>query len=444
MQINGHSTSLIPFAEQYVGVWAIQEEYATSLLHQAQQINIQLHLERMSEPEARAAVNAQASTELSVTRDGVAVIQLQGTLTKHAGSMSTTRSMVAARRQVRAAAADPDVIGIMLHIDSPGGTVAGTIDLADDIASAAKQKPVYAYIEDIGASGAYWLASQASKVYANSGARVGSIGVYAVVPDLSAAADKEGIAVNVIRFGAYKGAGEPGTKVTDEQIAEWQKSVDSFGKQFVAAIAAGRGMSKAQVKQLADGRVHDAATALELNLIDGVQTFDSAMAGLVAAGNPQPPSRAKAMSKENENVEPQAATHKELKAELPDASAEFILGQLEANATVPQALKAYNAHLKAENDRLAKEKAEADEKAAKAAAAKPAATVTPPASKPKGNKPMAGTAEASGESTEQVDYYELARDYQKEHKCRWSEACLAIKKRYPESRAVMGAPPRQE
>jgi len=358
----------IPYADQYVGVWAIKSEHFNTLLGQAQNINLQVHYEQSQDPEKQAAIKKRAATAFDTTRDGsIAVVELQGSLAKHASSFSGSQSMVAARRQLRSAASDPRVTGIMLKIDSPGGTVAGTADLADDIAAAAKLKPVHAYIEDLGASAAYWLASQADKITANKSAEVGSIGVFSVVTDWSALAEKEGAKVNVIRFGEFKGAGVAGTEITDDQLAEWQKSVDAYGEMFVAAIAKGRGMSIAQVKQLADGKIHIASDAVELSLIDGVGSFEAAVDGLADAARQNTSTRgAKTMADKQENAVDQPATLAELKANLTGATSDFILAQLEAGATVAQAMRGHLEQVVADNAKLATEKEAAEKVAAEA------------------------------------------------------------------------------
>ena len=208
--------------------------------------------------------------------DGIAVISITGALMKQRASFSRATSTALLRRSIRSAAADRDIRGIMMVIDSPGGTVAGTGDLADDIAAAAGQKPVHAFFEDLAASAAYWVGSQANHVSANPTALVGSIGTFAVVHDLSKAADDAGIKVHVIKAGEFKGAGAPGSVVTDDQLAQMQIMVDGLNEHFLDGVASGRGMNRAQVNQLNDGRVHIAATAQELNLIDAVESFAAA------------------------------------------------------------------------------------------------------------------------------------------------------------------------
>lgn len=246
--------------------------------------------------------------------------------------------MVRLREAVRNAASNPDVTAIVLRIDSPGGTVAGTADLGAEIAAAKRRKPVYAFVEDLAASAAYWLASQATKVYANTEtALVGSVGTYFAVYDLSRMAENEGIEAVVIRTSPLKGAGFPGEKVTDEQRAVWQELVDGSQKQFTAAVRSGRSMNEAQVAAVAVGRVWQASEALKLKLIDGVKSFDDVLTEARNAG--------KAARKDSTTM---SASYQQLKLAcggIDTAKAEdamFLASQLEQGATVESAAKAWN------------------------------------------------------------------------------------------------------
>jgi signal peptide peptidase SppA len=185
--------------------------------------------------------------------------------------------------QVQAAAADQDITSILLRIDSPGGHTSGCNDCASRIREAAAIKPVFAYCEDLCASAAYWLASQATKIYSNDTALVGSIGTYMVIADMSGLASDLGIKVHVIRAGEFKGAGQDGTVITDSELAEFQRTVDSLNAHFLEGVAAGRRMSLSAVTKLADGRVHVGRDAVTLGLIDGVKSFDDVLAELQAS-----------------------------------------------------------------------------------------------------------------------------------------------------------------
>lgn len=216
-------------------------------------------------------------------RDGVAIIDIAGPLSKSQTLYQYVfggHSMPELEQQIRRAAADKAVSAILLRIDSPGGTVAGTSDLADAVYEARKEKRVVAYVSDMAASCAYYVASQADEIYADRDAVVGGIGVYLVVPDYSAAAEEQGIKVHVIKAGKNKGAGVPGAPVTDEHLAEFQREVNQLNETFVDAVARGRGWPVADVEKLNDGRVHVGRYALELGLVDGIATFRNTMTRL--------------------------------------------------------------------------------------------------------------------------------------------------------------------
>lgn len=356
----------VPHLDQYFGAWAVHEGRFRSLVDHVNSINLQVHVQeaKAAGPISEGNVSPRLYQMLS---GGIAVIDLRGPLMKFSSSLSNNTSTVFARRQVRMAAADEEVKAILLRIDSPGGTVSGTQDLGDEIAAAAKMKPTEAYVEDMAASAAFWLASQARRINANATALVGSIGTYATVTDSSGEAAMNGYKVHVVKAGDMKGAGVPGTEVTAQQLAEVQRIVNDLNGHFLAAVAAGRKMSIDQVTKLADGRVHIAADAKSLGLIDAVESFDQTVARLRSAVQPSSKTmiRSQTMS---EPAAPVAATLDEITAACPGADEKFLLAQLRAKATVPQAASAWMAEL---NTRL---KASTDENAALKAAvpAKPA------------------------------------------------------------------------
>lgn len=211
----------------------------------------------------------------------VALLSLAGPMSKGGGpSLSDACSTVALRRQVRQASADADVSAILLTVDSPGGEVAGTADLAGDVWKAAQGKPLYAYIEDFGASAAYWVASQANAVYANPSALVGSIGIYMVVPDTSDMAAKEGVKVHVVRAGDHKGTGVLGAPITDDHLTHFQGIVNDLNRQFLAAVKTGRGLDLTQNVAPANGQVYVGAKARAAGLVDGITSRDNVLAKL--------------------------------------------------------------------------------------------------------------------------------------------------------------------
>jgi len=266
----------IPYVDQLAGLWCLESQAANLLASQAASLATQASLQRLA-----TRPNPKPHR---VTEGDVSILRLAGPLTKHQSSFSTSGSTVLFRQALSQASREPNTKSILIHIESPGGTAAGTHEAAEAIKDARTRKPVHAYIEDLGASAAYWISSQADSISANLPARIGSIGTYASVSDLSQAAIAQGIKVHLISTGKYKGMGAPGTEITSEHLAEIRSQVESTNEHFLSAVSVGRKLPLARVKALADGRVYPAEQAKQLGLIDRVESFDKFLARHQTAG----------------------------------------------------------------------------------------------------------------------------------------------------------------
>ena len=265
----------------FLGLWCIEPTAAAAILAAARRIDLNAHvLAALAKPAPVASSMDLVSTKGDKR---VAVVKATGKLMKPQSSMGGT-STLQLRRDIRAAAADPSVSGILLALDSPGGTVAGTADLAADVKAARRRKPVWAHCDDLCASAAYWVASQADQVFANSPtAMVGNVGTVAAITDTSKAADADGVKVHVFATGPLKAAGWEGTTLTDDQRAYFQALIDDNQQHFDAAVKAGRGLSAEQMKAVRTGAIFPANRAKELRLIDGIRPFEQTLAALADA-----------------------------------------------------------------------------------------------------------------------------------------------------------------
>lgn len=216
-------------------------------------------------------------------KDGVAVIPVYGVIGKGLGWF-VDASTDWLKEQIRRAANDARVGAILLHIESPGGTVAGMGELIKEIRQARAKKPVLANISEVGASGAYWLASQADRISANEYAVVGGIGVFSLLYDTSKAFERFGVKVHLVTSGALKGQGAPGVKLKKEFLDDVQQKVDTLFDFFLEDVAVGRGMPKESIIPLADGRTFMAAVAMAHGLIDAVESFEEALEYAKATG----------------------------------------------------------------------------------------------------------------------------------------------------------------
>jgi len=171
--------------------------------------------------------------------------------------------------------ADRGITGIVLNIDSPGGSAAGIPELASEIRAATDSKPVVAYASGLMASAAYWVGSQASMILATQSAMIGSIGAFIAVVDIRRMLDSMGVTIDMITSGPFKGMGAPGTSLTDMQRAHVQERVNEVAGQFKAVVSAARaGMVPDEAM---DGRMFSAAKADALRLIDGVASPGAAI-----------------------------------------------------------------------------------------------------------------------------------------------------------------------
>ncbi|MCE9605074.1 MAG: S49 family peptidase [Planctomycetia bacterium] len=271
--------------DEYCGLWSIEPTRGLALFDRCANTDLLAHVlaagtrrvQSKMKTLAVAGPNAQSPLQ-------IAVITIAGTLMKQESSLDSSSSTIQLKRDISQAANDATIGGIMLVIDSPGGSVAGTADLAAAVSAANLKKPVHAFGEDLVASAAYWVASQTERFTANDNtALIGSIGTFIGTYDASAAAAMKGMKAKVYATGPLKGAGFPGAAITPEQDAYLQSIVDQTQQHFADAVSAGRKMSPDQVKQVATGGVFVAQNALKLGLIDGIESFDAAMSALTSA-----------------------------------------------------------------------------------------------------------------------------------------------------------------
>jgi protease-4 len=168
---------------------------------------------------------------------------------------------------------DPSIKGVILRINSPGGSVGPTQEIFREVIKLKEKKKVFVSMGSLCASGGYYLAAAGEKVYANPSTITGSIGVImqsVIVEDLL---KKIGVKSNTIKAGDLKDAGTPFREMTPEERAYLNEVVKSIHEQFIKDIAAGRNMDLEKARKLADGRIYTGLQARELGLIDNIGNF---------------------------------------------------------------------------------------------------------------------------------------------------------------------------
>lgn len=174
---------------------------------------------------------------------------------------------------------DDSIKAIILHIDSPGGGAAASQEIYQQVRRIRdeKKKPIIASIESVGASGAYYIASGANKIYANDASIVGSIGVIMEWTNYGDLLKWAKLKPEVLKAGSLKDAGSPTREMTPEERAYFQGLVDNMHTQFIRDVAAGRGIASDTLTPLATGQVWTGQQALPLHLIDKQGGFRDAL-----------------------------------------------------------------------------------------------------------------------------------------------------------------------
>lgn len=177
---------------------------------------------------------------------------------------------------------DSTVKGVLLEINSPGGSVYETAEITRALKELQKEKkiPIYASMESQAASGGYYIAANSDRIYATEDTMTGSIGVIMSSMNYSGLMEKLGIADATIKSGALKDIGSSSRPQTKEDKEVLQTFVDSMYGRFVKTVAEGRKMDEAQVRKLADGRIYDGAQAVENGLVDNIGYPDQALKAL--------------------------------------------------------------------------------------------------------------------------------------------------------------------
>ncbi len=219
--------------------------------------------------------------------DGIAIIEVGGKLVTRGsfvGSSSGVTSYEGIATQLRAALTDNAVNGIMMVWNTPGGQATEIHSLAALIQNAAK--PVWSIANYMAASAGYWLPSSSKRFASVKDGIIGSIGVVWMHADHSAELEKAGVNVTIVQRGARKLDGNPMQPLSKEAREEAEARIDQVYSEFVAHVAAARGLDEQKVRDT-EARVYSAAEAKKLGLIDEVTTVEKFHASMVKALRPQ-------------------------------------------------------------------------------------------------------------------------------------------------------------
>lgn len=299
--------------------------------------------------EARLGHKLDNRHETFEVRDGVAVIPIEGAIAKRMNLFSRISggaSTEIIKRDVETALADPSVRAIILSVDSPGGTVDGTAELAEFIFANRGQKPLVAHSDGMVASAAYWIASATDSVWISGDTNaIGSIGVVAAHRDYSRQEERSGVKTTEITAGKYKRISSQYEPLSDEGRADIKAKVDYLYSAFVDAVAKHRGVESDDVlERMADGRVFLGKQSIRAGLVDGVSSLDDLIDQLAAGATPgrhEPKQKAAAgVAGSKPLAQEQAMTKEELKAKHPELYQSLVAeGREAATAEHTEAIK---------------------------------------------------------------------------------------------------------
>jgi signal peptide peptidase SppA len=211
--------------------------------------------------------------------DGIAVIPIHGSLVKRSLGMEAASGLTSygeISAMLDAALTDPQVSGILLDIDSPGGEASGSFELARRVREMAALKPVWAVANDAAYSAAYAIASSAQRLFVTETGGVGSIGVIALHVDQSVKDAKDGYRFTAVTAGAHKNDYSPHEPLSDSAKTELQGEVDRLYAIFTEHVAAMRNLDLEAVRATEAG-LYFGANAVNQGLVDGIQTLEATL-----------------------------------------------------------------------------------------------------------------------------------------------------------------------
>ena len=222
---------------------------------------------------------------VSGAKPKIALIHVEGVITAGRGGGLPLGSREAGSeyliKQLEQARKDENVKGIILRINSPGGSAAGSQEIYDEILRVRKaKKPVYVSMGDVAASGGYHIAAAANKIYANTATATGSIGVIFETTEFSQLAKRLGIESNVVKSGKFKDMGSPFRPLTPAERQIVQNMINDIFDQFLDAVSTGRNIPKAKVREMATGQVYTGRQAKQLKLVDELGGLQETVAAI--------------------------------------------------------------------------------------------------------------------------------------------------------------------
>lgn len=215
---------------------------------------------------AKALLGGDTDGKL-VDRQGIGLVEVKGMILDSKETI----------RQLRHFLKKDNIKAVVLRVDSPGGVVAPSQEICDEVRKFAAKKKIIVSMGSLAASGGYYISAPATLIYANPGTITASIGVILKLSNIEALMDKIGIKAYTLKTGKYKDSGSPVRQFSEEDRAMLQAVIDNTHEQFVQAVAVGRKLPVEEVRKIADGRILSGEQAKALKLVDRLGTLQDAI-----------------------------------------------------------------------------------------------------------------------------------------------------------------------
>lgn len=199
--------------------------------------------------------------------DSVALVKIEGPIIDSEEAIE----------EIKEYADDSSIKALVIRVNSPGGAVAPSQEIHDEVKKAAEKKPVVVSMGAVAASGGYYISAPATKIISNPGTITGSIGVIMEVPNISGLMEKVGIKSEVIKSGKHKDLASVFRGIGKEEREIIQNVLDDVHEQFIEAVASARNMDINEVRKIADGRIFSGRQALEVGLVDEIGNIEDAI-----------------------------------------------------------------------------------------------------------------------------------------------------------------------
>jgi protease-4 len=215
------------------------------------------------------------------SEQAVAIVYAEGDIVDGQGGSGMIGGDAFAR-ELRRVRTDPKIKAMVLRVNSPGGSAVASETIRRELALISRTKPVVVSMGTVAASGGYWIATASSRVFAEPNTITGSIGVFSLIPNVKALANRQGITFDTVTTGRFADIYSVSRPRTAEEMAVLQRSVDAIYNAFIERVATSRKLTPDSVRVIAEGRVWSGVDAMRIGLVDSLGGLEVALRSAVA------------------------------------------------------------------------------------------------------------------------------------------------------------------